>query len=210
MVLQQLKLTLIVDRILYRPQEDRPPVSLVEEAIAGGVSQVQLRLANSASDDISAFALALKLREITSGKVPFVVTDDLDLAEKCHADGIFLTTALSYRPSAVRDYIRSAHGIVGCYTPSVTTAARAERGGADYVQVGPVFSSEADTADVGLALIRKVKDAVLLPVIAFGGVSSLEQARKAIGAGAAGIAVTDAILAADDPRAAAASYAALL
>ncbi len=166
-----------------------------------------MRLAPGGNEGLEAFALAQRLREITRERVPLVVTDDIELAEKCHADGVLLTSERSYRPTAVREYIRTEPGIVGCYAPSVPIAARAERGGADYVQVGPVFGS--DDPDAGLALLRKVKDAIHLPLVAFGGITTPEHARQALEAGASGIALTDAILAAEDPRAAAAAYAAL-
>ncbi len=198
---------LVIDRLLYRPRADREPLSLVDEAIEGGVSLVQFRASAAGSDGLETFALAQRLREITRDRVPLIVTDDIQLAEKCHADGVLLSSEFSYRPSAVREYIRQEPAIVGCYAPSVATAAKAERGGADYVQVGPVFA--ADDPESGVTLLRKIKDAIHLPVVAFGGIATPEQAKLALDSGAEGIALTDAILAADDPRAAASVYASL-
>ncbi|MDR3707673.1 MAG: thiamine phosphate synthase [Capsulimonadaceae bacterium] len=214
------KLTLVIDRVLYRtrpaerhgqpvdgtgsPEEQPQPVSLVDEAIAGGVSLVQLRYGASQGDGLEAFAIAQRLREITRDRVPFVVTDDLHLAEKCHADGVLLTSEHSYHPNAVRAYIRSTSALVGCFVRSVRGASRAERGGADYVQVGPVFGPDGDS---GIALLRKVHDAIHLPIVAFGGIATSERVRIAIDAGASGIAVSEPILAADDPRAVAALFA---
>ncbi len=198
-------LTLVIDRRLYRPRKDSEPLSLVDAAILGGASLVQLRVPTwDSGADLALYAVALRLREMTAGRVPLVVTGDLELAERCHADGILLPER-SYKPAAARSFLRSHEPFVGAYTHSVTGAARAERGGADYVQVGPVFTDRASEPSLqGIQLLRKVKDAIHLPVIAFGGVTGPEKAREAVRAGAAGVAVTHAILGAPDPERAAA------
>ena len=205
-------LTLITGRTLYRPRTDKKgdPLSLVEAAIAGGVNIVQLR-ARATQDDLGLFAVAMRLRELTSGKARFVVTGDLELAEKCHADGILLPER-SYKPSEARTYLRgTADGLVGAFARNVPGAGRAERGGADYVQVGPAFDPDAaPDADGGMLLLRKVKDAVHIPVIAFGGIRTPEQVGDCVRAGADGVAVTDAITRAADPQATAMALRAAL
>ena len=204
------RLTLVIDRLLYRTRDDEPPLSLVEEAIAGGVSLVQMRTGAWQGDDLGIYAVAQRLREITRGKAPMLVTDDLHLAEKCEADGILLTPEHSYRPESVREYVRVSPSIVGCFVTSVWAAARAERGGADFVQVGPIFGDGiGHGAADGLVLLRKVRDAIHLPVVAFGGIMNADLAAQTIDAGATGIAVGEPILSATDPRRAAAQYAAV-
>jgi thiamine-phosphate pyrophosphorylase len=193
--------------MLYRAAPDRKggPLSLIEAAMAGGVNMVQLRARNASADDIGLFAVAMRLRELTAGRARFIVTGDLVLAEKCHADGVLITES-SYRPSEARSFLRGSvqgDGVrtVGVFARSVTSAGRAERGGADYIQVGPVF--EKDSREAGLKLLRKVKDAVQIPVIAFGGIRTPEQVADCLRAGGDGVAVTDAIAAATDPQSAA-------
>lgn len=205
------RLMLVIDRILYRTRQDQAPLSLVEEAIEGGVSLVTMRTRGVRGDDLGVYAIAQRLREITRSRVPFLVTDDLHLAEKCQADGLLLTAEHSYRPEAVRGFVRTVPSLVGCFVTSVHGASRAERGGADFVQVGPVFGNGvAHGAADGLALIGKIRDAIHLPVIAFGGIATPDLAAAAISAGAAGIAVTESILSATDPREAAARFAAVI
>lgn len=218
-------LTLVTDRTLYRPRKDQKadPLSLIDAAIAGGVDIIQLRARNSSPDDLGLYAVALRLREMTSGKALFVITGDVELAEKTLADGVLLPER-SYKPSDARSFLRgvetvhsAAEGdtplaarlgggvrLVGSFAHGVTGASRAERGGADYVQVGPAFDKDAHgNLKSGLAVLRKVKDAVHIPVIAFGGIATQEQAAECLHAGADGIAVTDAILQASDPESAA-------
>ncbi len=208
-------LTLVVSRTLYRPQPNQDdPVSIVEAAIAGGVDIVQFRARSAGHDqgeiDLVLFAVAMRLREITDGKARFVVTGDLQLAEKCHADGVLLPER-SYKPSEARTFLRAGSSAsVGAFVRTVIGASRAERGGADYVQVGPIFDTAPETEaasptpdDAGLVLLRKVKDAVHIPVIAFGGIRTAEQAAQCLRFGADGVAVTDAISDALDPQGAA-------
>jgi thiamine-phosphate pyrophosphorylase len=195
-------LTLVIDRTLYRPhpEDDVAPLSLVEAAIAGGVTMIQLRLSLSSREDLAVDAIAHRLREISLGRVPFLVTSSLELAERCRADGVMLAEDFSYHPTAAKNYLRAPGGtIVGCYADSVASASRAERGGADFVQVATRFDSSG--AEV-LGLVRKIRDAIHLPLIAFGGIESADRAGAAIASGASGVAVTRAILEAPDPRAA--------
>jgi len=197
-------LTLVTDRNLYRRlDDDSHPLSLVDAAIEGGVHIVQLRVRPEDTDALGLFAVSLRLREITSGRALFFVTGDLDLAEKCHADGVMLPEQ-SYRPSDARTFLRSTGQFVGAFARDVAEAGRAERGGADYVQVGPIYGGEA-SSDSELGLVRKVKDAVHVAVVAFGGVQTAEQVVDCVRAGADGVAVTDGIIRAEDPRAAAAA-----
>jgi len=214
-------LTLVTNRTLYRPEAEGGggPLSLIDAAIAGGVDTVQLRVPRSDPDDLGLYAVAMRLREMTAGKARFIMTGHVELAEKCHADGLLLPER-SYKPSDARQYLREPIRLVGMFVQTVLGASRAERGGADYVQVGPVFGessvgaerkestvpdSGAESGETGriLGLLRKIKDAVHIPVIAIGGIETADQIIQCLQAGADGVAVTHAITQADDPMAAA-------
>lgn len=201
-------LTLVTDRRLYRPRQKADPLPIIEAAIAGGVGIVQLRARTDATNDLGLYAVALRLRELTEGKALFVVTGDLELAEKCRADGILLPER-SYKPADARAFLRGPRAqAVGAFARTVTGASRAERGGADYLQVGPAFDSDAPGE--GVTLLRKVKDAVHIPVIAFGGIQTAEQIADCLRAGADGVAVTEAVTQAPHPQSAAAALRAAL
>ena len=176
--------------------------------MAGGVNIVQLRVRHAAGDDLGLYAVALRLREMTAGLAQFIVTGDLELAEKCQADGVLLTER-AYKPAEARTFLRGGgEAIVGAFARSVPVAARAERGGADYVQVGPALDAEAPGE--GLTLLRKIKDAVQIPVVAFGGIQTAADVADCLRAGADGVAVTDAVTQAPDPQVAAAALRAAM
>ena len=195
-------LALVIDRRLYRVHsEDAAPLSLVEAAIEGGITMVQLRLGDGGDrhivggDDLAANAVAQRLREMTAGRVPFLVTGDIELADRCRADGVVLVGDKTYRPDHARDYLH-ANAIVGCYVDTLRAAAIAEHGGADFVQFGPIFDNDGKE---NLSLIRKIKDAVNVSLVAYGGMDTLDKVKMAVDAGADGVAVTNTILDAPDP-----------
>jgi thiamine-phosphate pyrophosphorylase len=199
-------LTLVTDRNLYRPRSGKKsdPLSIVEAAIAGGVNIVQLRVRGATENDLALFAVAMRLREMTAGKAYFMVTGDLVLAEKCRADGVLLLER-SYKPSEAQTFLpHEGLQAVGEFVRSVNSASRAERGGAHYIQSGPIFDADSPLySDEGLILLRKIKDAVQIPVIAFGGIQTPDQVVDCLRSGADGVAVTDAVINAPDPHAAA-------
>jgi thiamine-phosphate pyrophosphorylase len=202
-------ITLVTDRTLYRdsPDNEAHTVSLIEAAIAGGIDIIQLRARGASSDDLALYAVALRVREMTAGHALFVVTGDVVLAEKCHADGILLPES-SYKPSDARNFLRGdGTKLVGGFVNTVIGASRAERGGADFVQVGPAFDNAVGGVPEaeGLPLLRKIKDAVHIPVVAFGGINTPERAVDCLMAGADGIVISDAVTLAGNPRDAAAA-----
>ena len=88
-------------------------------------------------------------------------------------------------------------------------AQAAEADGADYVSVGNLFgtTSKDDTRPATLDTLREVKAAVAVPVCAIGGIDDTNIA-EVIASGADMASVISAVIAADDPRAAAQRLAA--
>lgn len=111
-------------------------VQSVERAVAGGVSLVQLR--DYRSDAKSKAALALRLREATTGFAFFVVNGEPDAARACRADGVHLPERMMGRLVGLRGP-RTWPLLVGCSVHSVAAAVKAASLGADYVQVRAVI-----------------------------------------------------------------------
>ena len=178
-------------------------VRIVKEAVSGGVTAVQLR---AKSLDTSAFLeLAVRIGKALRGKsVPLIINDRVDIAVAGRAAGVHLGQG-DMAPDKARKVLGSKK-IVGISVNTLEEALAAERLGADYVGLGPIFPTA--TKETGLPIIgpegvRKVREAVTIPVVAIGGVNAANAA-EIMQAGASGIAVVSAILGAADPRRAAA------
>ncbi|MFQ7472662.1 MAG: thiamine phosphate synthase, partial [Anaerovoracaceae bacterium] len=94
--------------------------------------------------------------------------------------------------------------IIGVSAQTVEQALLAEKQGADYLGVGAVFKtgSKYDAEDVSHDTLKKICEAVNIPVIAIGGISR-ENVALLSGSGICGIAVISAIFGQEDIEAAA-------
>lgn len=182
--------------------EGRELITVVRAALQGGAPAVQLRAKEQSSRE--ALALARRLGEETrrAGALLFV-NDRVDLALAAGADGAHVGE--DDLPIADARGIVPADFLLGMSADSPEVARAAERDGADYVGVGPVFAtgSKPDAgAAIGLEGVRAVRAATSLPVVAIGGIDEGNVARVA-GAGAHGVAVISAVMRAHDPEKAA-------
>ena len=93
--------------------------------------------------------------------------------------------------------------ILGISANTVETAIAAEKAGADYIGVGAVFntSTKKDATTLSVSQLREICDAVRIPVVAIGGISS-GNILQLSGSGIDGVAVVSAIYAQSDPGAA--------
>jgi thiamine-phosphate pyrophosphorylase len=180
----------------------RSHAEIARFACAGGADAIQLRDKFRSPEEL--IRIGHEIRAITreSGAL-FIVNDSLDVALACGADGIHLgqddMIAGMARSRAPRPFI------IGISAGSVAEAIAAEEAGADYVALSPVFATASkDNAGPGqgLAVLREMKAAVSIPVIAIGGITR-ENLGDVIAAGADGIAVISAVVAQPDITAAA-------
>jgi len=182
----------------------RPLLDVVCAAIDGGVTCVQVREKDVPSRVYVSQLLSVRplLRE---RGIPLFVNDRVDVALAVEADGVHL--GQTDLPLSMARGVAAGRLLIGVSCESVQDGVDAERGGADYVSVSPVFATptKTDTASaLGLDGVRAVRRAVRVPVVAIGGINATNAA-DVIRAGADGICVVSAIVSALDPRAAAAS-----
>ena len=196
-------LYLVTDRGLAQGRET---VAIVRAAIAGGVTCVQLREKHWGTGAFIDEARTLKaLLDGLTTRIPLIINDRLDVALAIGADGVHLGQTDMHIRDARRLVGHSM--IIGISAESVTDALRAEAEGADYIGISPVFATptKADTASpLGLEGIRQIRAAGSLPLVAIGGIHQ-QNASAVIRAGADGVAVVSAIVAAACPRTAAAA-----
>ncbi|MEI8233976.1 MAG: thiamine phosphate synthase [Verrucomicrobiota bacterium] len=182
----------------------RDLVSLVLEAVAGGVTCVQLREKTSDFRSFAALAAALKAALVPTG-VPLLINDNVTVACAIGADGVHL--GQSDLPCAEARRILGPAACIGLSVENRAQALAAEALGADYLGVSPVFPSASKTdtaAPWGLDGLRWLRERVQSPLVAIGGIT-VENAASVVRAGAHGVAVISAIGSAPSPRAAAAA-----
>src|SRR6185503_8094339 len=173
-------------------------------ALQGGAEMVQLREKTWPSGTVLPVAQRL-LSLCRAAGVPFIINDRVDLAVAVDADGVHLGQD-DLPPAAARAMLRPGK-ILGISTHSEAQATAAQAAGADYVAVGSMFPtvSKPEFQLVGVALARKVRPLVRVPLIGIGGITP-DNVGEVIAAGCDGVAVISAVCAAPDPKAAAARF----
>lgn len=190
------KLYLVTDRELTL---NRDLLFVIEEAILGGVTVVQLREKNCSSRDF--YDVALKVAELTKKyNIPLIINDRLDIALAVKADGLHI--GQSDLPYSVARDILGKDAIIGLSVETVQDAIDAESLDVDYLGISPVFSTntKTDTAKpLGLEGIKEIKRLSKHKLVAIGGIN-LQNTKTIIEVGADGIAVVSAICSAESPK----------
>jgi len=169
----------------------------LEEALKAGVKSIQLREKDLTTREL--LETGYRARRLTAEYgARLIVNDRVDIALAIGADGVHLGQK-SMPPHAVRK-ISAYDLIVGVSTHSVDEAVRAEKEGAEFITLGPVYETPSKMTygpPVGINLLSVVKAKVSIPVIAIGGVA-ITKVPELLKAGADGIAVISAILSAEN------------
>jgi thiamine-phosphate pyrophosphorylase len=162
----------------------------VKAALSAGVKVIQYR--EKEKDSRGMLEEARKLRRLCKQAV-FLVNDRLDICLGCGADGVHL--GQGDFPCRLARRILGKKKIIGVSVHNLRQARQAEKGGADYLGVGPIFAT-ATKKDAGPALgaglIKKIKARTRLPIVAIGGIT-LRNAPQAIAAGADAVCAISAI-----------------
>ena len=187
----------------------RSHAEIAQRAVDGGAGAIQLRDKTCSLREL--VRAGKEIRAITGrAGATFIVNDRLDVALACGADGVHLGQG-DMRCDTARQLVPTAF-IIGVSVGSVEEAVDAERSGADYVALSPVFptGSKSDAGPGhGLQLLKRIRSAVRIPVIAIGGIGP-GNAGRVIDAGADGIAVISAVVSQPDITAAARNLAGIV
>ncbi len=186
-------------------------INLIDRAYRGGAGIVQLRMKQVRDHDF--VRLGLKVREIARhyGR-GFVVNNRADLALAVDADAVHVgqeDMPLEHLRALIEK--TNSHLLIGKSTHSLEQALQAQAEGADYIGVGPVFSTptKPDYVPVGLELVSRVRQKIRIPFVAIGGIDSMN-ASEVIKAGASCIAVVRAIFSSPDPLQSAATLRSIM
>jgi len=165
-------------------------------AIRGGVRYIQYRAKNLSP--LEAFPQASRLKELVhrSG-CTLLINDSVDLALAVEADGVHL--GQEDLPLSVARSLMGPQRIIGISVHTLDQAREAESGGADYLGVGPVFSSGTKQArpPLGCGALIPFRQQIRIPIIAIGGITVLN-IDQVTAAKVDGVAVVSAVLSRED------------
>jgi thiamine-phosphate pyrophosphorylase len=187
------KVYLITDR----KQVKMPLVAAVRLALEGGVRSVQVREKDLPVREL--LALSQEMRVLTNEfGAKLFINDRVDVAVAVNADGVHLGHT-SMPVEAVRRVV-GKNMLIGVSTHDLAEAKAAEAGGADFITFGPIFETPSKAklnTPVGVALLKEIKCDIGIPIYALGGIKS-GNIMQVLSAGASGVAMISAILAAED------------
>lgn len=186
----------------------RGVVETVRQAVAGGVTLVQLRDPVNKTRHLveTAAALVALLRPLG---IPLIINDRVDVALAVDADGVHVGQS-DMRPAMVRELI-GPDRILGLSVSRVSELVPEDIGVVDYLGVGPVYFTATKPnapTPIGFEGVAAIRAATKLPIVVIGGVQA-KNGEAAIRSGGDGLAIVSAIMAADDPKAAASELAAV-
>ncbi len=173
-----------------------PLGNIANQLSNSGVSVIQLRDKTSSKKLVLKEALRFS-KTLSKSKTIFIVNDCLEAAMLADADGLHL--GQKDIPIKTARRALKSEKIIGVSCHSLSQALKAQRLGADYISIGPIFSTpvKPEYRAVGLDLIKKIKEKIHIPFFAIGGINR-DNIDKVISAGAGRIAVCRAILESKD------------
>jgi thiamine-phosphate pyrophosphorylase len=174
----------------------RATETVLRELLEGGIKVIQLRA--KAMIPVDFLRLACATRTLTrSYACRLIVNDRVDIALACEADGVHLGQE-DLPLHAARKLMGDR--IIGISTHSTEQAKEAQDGGADYIGFGPMFGTttkETGYSARGLVMLRQVREAVRIPIVAIGGITE-GNVNEVWRAGADSAAIISDILGADN------------
>jgi thiamine-phosphate pyrophosphorylase len=179
----------------------RSTIDIVRCALAAGVKLIQLREKHMPLRKY--IQLACSIRELTA---PYdcllIINDRIDVAMAAKADGVHL--GLDDFPIAAARSI-SKELIIGASSHNIEEAEHAEKAGASYVNIGPVFPTQTkDWKDeyLGIDGLKQISNHVSIPFTVMGGIKR-GHIPELCAAGAETIALVTAVTAELNPEQAA-------
>jgi thiamine-phosphate pyrophosphorylase len=187
---------LVTDRGLSR---GRSTLEIVQAAVRGGVSVVQLREKEVGTRRF--YEEGLTIREhLRSSGIPLIINDRIDLTLALDAEGVHL--GQDDMPADIARRILGPEKIIGISVNDLSDINRQAHEYADYLAVSPVFftaTKEDLTTPWGIDGIKRVRSMTHLPIVAIGSIKR-DNAHDVIMAGGDCVAVVSAIVSADDPE----------
>lgn len=191
-----LSLYLVTDRSLTN---GRDICEIVEEAIQGGVTCVQLREKECETRDF--IEIAQRLKSIADKySVPLIINDRIDIALAVDAAGVHI--GQSDMPYVLARQLLGEDKIIGLSVETLEEAIEANSLDVDYIGISPLFSTNTKSNTKAPFELEGAKQVVAIskhPTVAIGGIN-LENTTAVMRTGVNGIAVVSAIVSASNPK----------
>ena len=194
-----LKLYLVTDRELSL---GRSLEEVVSEAVAGGVTIVQLREKDASTGEFVELAFRLK-NILRPYNVPLIINDRVDVALAVDAEGLHI--GQSDMPYEIARKLLGRDKIIGLSVENMDDLLKANELDVDYVGISPVYGTQTktDTAEpFGLEGLRRAVELSVHPTVAIGGMNA-STIGDVMAVGTDGVAIVSAICSAVSPRLAA-------
>jgi len=177
---------------------DKPTVAkrsldnLVSKILKSGIGIIQLRDKQSAKLDLLNLAISLS-RRLKKSKALFIINDHLDVAKLVKADGLHLGQ-MDLPISAARKILGKDY-IIGVSCHNLPQALKAQKDGADYIGIGPVYktSTKPGSNAIGIKVLKQLRGRINIPYFAIGDICK-NNISKIASVGVTRVAVCRAIL----------------
>jgi len=181
-------------------------LSAAEELLAGGVTLLQYR--NKSANAREMLEQARELKRRLGGSVKLIMNDRADICLAAGFDGVHVGQE-DLSPQGARKVIGDRL-CLGVSTHNAEQILEADETSADYIAIGPVFSTASKVNPdpvVGLDGVRKVRALTHKPLVAIGGINRAN-CRSVIEAGADSVAVISDLM--REPRRSAEDFSRIL
>ncbi len=171
-------------------------VSDVARALEAGCGIVQYR--EKAMETREMVEEAREIKRLCEGHAIFLVNDRIDVALAVDADGVHI--GQDDMPFGIARELLGPGKIIGLTTHDIAESVEAERIGADYIGLSPIFATgtKKDAGEAcGVGMIGRVREAVSLPITVIGGINGANIG-EVIEAGADNAVAISAVLCAED------------
>jgi thiamine-phosphate pyrophosphorylase len=167
--------------------------SFAEELREAGVTLLQYR--DKVADEEVALYRAEEIGEVFEGSgATLIMNDRLDVMLLAGWDGVHV--GQEDMAAADARVVAGDGRIIGVSTHTMEQVWEAEQGVADYVAIGPVFSTSTKLdaeLPVGLDAVRRARELTVKPLVAIGGITRWN-ARRVLDAGADSVAVISGLV----------------
>lgn len=161
--------------------------SAAEQLAQVGATLLQYR--NKSGDARQMLEHARELKRLTGSRVQWIINDRADLCLAAEFNGVHVGQD-DLSPEGARRVIGPTL-LLGVSTHNPEQLAEADKTSADYLAIGPVFSTKSKQNPdpvIGLAGVRRARELTRKPLVAIGGITR-ENAHSVITAGADTVAV---------------------